>query len=326
MADWKKHSNSNTTPADTSKFKTISYVLGFLLLIMTVVAIILGMRSVDFRSQTTALTSEVEDLNTTKGDLETELVDLETQYDTKIEENEGLKMTIEERVEEINNLQSKIRRVKSQLNDSKENTAQMEARLNQLEELKAALQNDVTNLKGENANLAAARAELSESLVAREAVIQNLEGKMVALNEKNTKIQNHLYKIAPAGYRAGNFSIDAEKRNDKLTAKARKAKEIKVNFDLPNVPKNKQGKTELYLVVTDVMGNAVKEIKTSPISVPSANENLKVEAADMQEINLEENQSLTLSFKPEDKMNAGDYNLMVYSSHGYLGATALSLR
>lgn len=325
MADYKSTSTTNKS-SETNPYKISTIILSVLLVGLAVVAFMFNKSSNDYKSKSASLNTKVNDLSTLQADLEAELADLEGEYGTKIEENEGLKVEIEEKVEEIGNLQSKIRRVKRQLKDSESNSSQMQERLAQLEELKGALENDVMSLKGENSELVAAKDELSATLVAKSGEIQDLNGQVVSLTQRNQKMQNRLFKLAPAGYRAGNFSVDIAQRNSKATAKARKAREVTVNFDIPNVPSEKQGSSEIYLVVTDINGNAVKSIASSPIKVPAANEFLNVDAVDIQKLNLKESQSLSMSFKPENKLNAGEYNLMVYSDAGYLGATGFRLR
>lgn len=325
MADWKNSSSTNNN-SENNPYKISTIILSVLLVGLAIAAFMFNKSSNEYQTKSASLNSKVNDLSTLKTDLESELADLEGEYGTTIEENEGLKVEIEEKVAEIGSLQSKIRKVRRQLKDSETNSTQMQERLAQLEELKGELENDVVNLKGENSELLVAKGELAATLVSKEGEIQDLNGQVVSLTQRNQKMQNRLYKLAPAGYRAGNFSVDIAKRNDKITAKARKAREVTVNFDIPNVPSEKHGSSEIYLVVTDINGNAVKAIPSSPIKVPAANEFLNVEAVDIQKLDLKEMQSLSMSFKPNDKLNAGEYNLMVYSDAGYLGATGFRLR
>lgn len=325
MSDWKNSSSTNNN-SESNPYKISTIILSVLLVGLAVAAFMFNKSSNDYKSKSAQLNSKVQDLGTLKADLEAELADLEGEYGTKIEENDGLKVEIEEKVAEIGTLQSKIKKVRRQLESSEANSSQMQERLAQLEELKGALENDVVNLKGENSELLAAKGELSATLVAKSGEIEELSGQVVSLTQRNQKMQNRLYKLAPAGYRAGNFSVSIGKKNAKETAKARKAREVKLNFDIPNVPSERQGSSELYLVVTDVHGNAVKAINSSPVKVPAANEFLNVDAVDIQKLDLKEMQSISMSFKPEDKLKAGEYNLMVYSDAGYLGATGFRLR
>ena len=334
MSNQKKYSNqsnenksasSSKTTTDTA-FKVATIVLSILLIATVVTAVIFGMRSNDYEKQTYKLHSNLDELNDVQLGLEEELAGLEANYKTQVVENESLQLTIEEKVEEIESLQSKIRKVRNQLKNSEANKAQMKERLLQLEELKVALENDVLNLKDQNAALVSAKDELNEVLVAREIEIQELSGQIVSLTASNQKMQERLYKLAPAGYRAGNFAIDVQTKRDKLTSKARQAKEIRVKFDIPHVPTEAQGKHELYLVVTDIHGNAVKAIPSNTINVPTPNEYLKVEAAAIKEVDLKNTQSVAMAIATEDKLEAGEYNLMVYSDAGYLGATGFRLR
>lgn len=324
MANLERYSEE--TPKNTNTYKTATWILSALLLFAVVGAVVFAMNNNELKDETSELNTTVTDLNSMKKGLETELADLEGDYNTTIDENENLKVTIEERVAEIEVLQNKIRQVRNQLKNNETNSTKMQERLAQLEQFKDSLQLDVQSLRGENTELVAAREELTKSLEGSRERVSNLSEQVLELTQMNQQMTDRLYRMAPAGFTAGNFAVNIEKGNDKVTAKARKAREITVNFDLPYVPTEKQGKTEIYLVVTDVYGNPVKSTSTSTVKVPTPQDNLKVEAVDIEKLNLKESQSLAMSFEPESKMDAGEYHLMIYSDEGYLGSTGFRLR
>ena len=62
------------------------------------------------------------------------------------------------------------------------------------------------------------------------------------------------------------------------------------------------------------------------MDVPTANGALKVEVAGVETIALNENQKISMAFQPTDKMDAGLYNVALWSNAGYLGSAAFSLR
>lgn len=323
MSNLERTSNN---PDNAKPYKIATGILAALLVLAVVGAVMFSMDNTTLKTETSQLNSTVSDLNVMKASLETELADLENNYDATIDENEELKVTIEEKVEEIEVLQNKIRQVRNRLKGSESNSAKMQEHLAQLESLKDSLEADIVNLQGENEELLLVRDELTVALEDGNNEITGLNEQVVELKQMNQNMTDRLYRMAPAGFKAGNFAVNVARKNDKLTSKAKQAKEIKVNFDLPYVPAEKQGKTELYLVVTDIYGNAIKSASSSTVTVPSPQDDLKVDVVDIETVNLKESQSLAMSFAPEEKLVAGEYHLMVYSDEGYLGATAFRLR
>ncbi|MEM0992403.1 MAG: hypothetical protein AAGI49_05165 [Bacteroidota bacterium] len=337
MANWKKYSkqaqaesNDNDNWEKEAKvsgsYKTATWILGSLLVLAVVCSILFLSKNNTLMDKTAKLEQTNMDLDEMKLGLEEQLTSLEGEYDTAIGKNGELQAEIETKVNEIEVLQTKIRQVRNQLNSSEKKSTKMQERLAQLETLKDSLQTDVASLKGENQDLIAARDELTRTLEENDQQIASLNDQIVELTTTNEAMEERLFRTAPAGFKAGNFSVDVEQRNDKVTTKARKAKEIKVNFDLPYVPASKQGETELYLVVTDINGQPVNEIASSPVSVPTPEANLQVAAVDINTVDLKESQSVAMSFEPTERLKAGEYSLMIYSDEGYLGSTGFRLR
>ena len=292
----------------------------------TIVAVYFGFNSNYFKGETAKLQGELSELNDTKAQLEGDLQDLEENYDLQITENEALQAEIEERVAEVEDLQKRLTQVRGKLASSQANSQKIKQRLAQLEDLKVALESDIENLKVENSELMASNDLLSDELTASNQMIERLNLEVDGLNESNRILNEKLFTLAPAGYRADNFSIVAERRNDKLTNKAKQVDEVKVKFNLNNVPKDKHGESELYIAITDLRGDAVAVIPAKNVVVRGRSQDLKVKAADVQRVNLKDSQSVGMSFKPSDNMEGGEYNLMVYSADGYLGSTGFVLQ
>ncbi|MCB0628786.1 MAG: hypothetical protein R2824_23505 [Saprospiraceae bacterium] len=331
MADWKKYSQSNPdsdpevtrTEIDPSSGSTLTWILGGLIAVAAIFAIYFGFRSNDYQNRSANLAAELE---STRTNLEGELVDVHSAYDSQLVVNEGLSAEIETRVAEVEELQNQIASARKQLATSKANTDEIRSRLAEMEELKAALETDLANLQMTNDSLNETNTALAVALDESKTQVAQMSTEIENLTVENQRLDRRLTLIAPAGFKAENFRISVERRNDKLTSKARRADEVVVKFDLDNVPSEKQGQRELYLAVTALNGNPITVFPVEEVSVPAANEPLRISAADIEQVDLSETQTVAMSFKPEKDMEAGEYNIFVYSDAGYLGATGFRLR
>lgn len=315
-----QNQKSNQTP------KILAGVFGALLLLAVGVAFYLNGQLNDYRGQAANLNTQITDLNTAQAGLETELGELTATYEGTLDENVTLNQTVEEKVKAINGLKAQIGKVRKELAASKEDNEVVKAELARLEQIKADLENSMLALQDANTKLQGTETRLTGELATMQNMVEDLNNQVAELTEVNQKVENHLFTVAPAGFRADDFRIDIEKRNDKLTAKARQAKEINVMFNLDNVPSEKQGEREIYIAVTDIYGKPVAALPTTSVNVPSRNKNLKVDVVNAKKMTLKGKQSIEMSLIPDDKLSAGDYNLMVYSDAGYLGSTGFRLR
>ncbi len=324
MADWKRNSNEDYSSSNQPKSSnTTVWILSTLLAIAVITTVYFGIQSNNLSDQSTDLASQ---LDKTRTDLEGQLGELEMSYNDQVAENDTLSTEIQVRVQEVEELQGKIANMRSQLASSKSNAKEIKAKLAQLEALKADLETEIIGLTDQNEQLATANYELNEELITTKSTVNHLNAQVAELTTSNQAMNQRLMTLAPAGYRADNFRIAVQKRNDKLTSKARKADEVIVSFNLDNVPMDRHGEDEIYLAVTTIAGNPVAEIPAKQVSIASTNEPMKIQAADAKKVNLESNQRLDMSFKMDEDLDAGEYNLMVYSNKGYLGSTGFRLR
>lgn len=320
------NNHSESKPTNNRTFPIIAGILGLLLIGAIIYAVNLNNQLNDYQNQAATLNTKVGDLNQIQTNLETELGELTSTYESTLDENATLNQTIEEKVKRINSLKAQIRKVKANLSASEQDNAAVRAELAKLEDLKSQLETSMLALQDANTNLQESETRLTGELMTTKGIVSELEDQLAELTTVNTKMENRLMTLAPAGFRADEFRIDIEKKNDKLTSKARQAKEINVQFNLDNVPSEKFGKHDIYLAVTDIYGKTITQIPSTMVSISTPNEPLKVEVADIQSVDLKQKQSIEMSFQPEERLSAGEYNLMVYSDAGYLGSTGFRLR
>ncbi|HUR29963.1 MAG TPA: hypothetical protein VMZ69_00955 [Saprospiraceae bacterium] len=260
-------------------------------------------------------------LDNTRTQLEGELTTLNTSYDDQIKMNDTLSVELQTKVKEVEDLQIRIADAKKELKSSYANNKQIKARLDQMESLKTALEADILSLKDANVSLTASNQQLNSELTTSKEEIGNLNTKVMSLTTANDKLTGRLRTLAPAGFRADNFTVVSSDRKDNPTTKGKRIDEITVTFDLNNIPEEYQGSRELYLVLTEFNGNPVAVVPGKEVNLTFGNEAVNVRAADLEKVNLTNRQSVTMSFEPTDDLIPGTYNLMVYADNGYLGST-----
>jgi chromosome segregation ATPase len=277
-------------------------------------------------NHSTTLNLQVEELNGLKTELEGKLASLQLDIEDQISANDTLSAELENKIAEVKNLTHQISKAKKQLAMSKENAKAIKVRMAKLEELKFALEVDILALKEENSTLYITNESLLSALEDHEQDITLLNAKNATITQENQKLQQRLFTLAPAGIKADNFIISAQQRNNKITTRAKRADEIKVTFNIDNVPSDLQGKRDIYLVLTEFNGNHLENIETQTVKVQTRDTPIKVSAADIEHLNLTDRQQVTMSFRPEDDLDPGTYNVLVYADNGFLGSTGLKLR
>src|SRR6187397_2031351 len=261
------------------------------------------------------------ELESTRTQLQGELATLNTQYSDQIAVNDTLSSDLKAKVAEVEDLEVRIAKARKDLKTSQANNTAIKARLDQMEELKVALEKDIENLRAENSTLAQGNAELNSELITTKDQVNTLNKNVMALTQANEKLTGRLKTVAPAGFRADNFTVSSANKQNKQTSKAKKIDEITVSFDLNNIPEEYQGSRDIYLVLTEFNGNPVAAVPGKEVTLKFGNEPVHVRAADLEKVNLKARQSMVMSFEPTDNLTPGTYNLMVYADNGYLGST-----
>jgi len=299
-------------------WKVASIIMGVLLIGSIAFGVMYYNRHNDASHRAMDLSTQ---LDNTRTQLQGELATLNTAYDDQIVKNDTLSAELQQKVAEVEDLQARIDKARKDLKSSQANNKQIKARLDQMEELKIALEKDIATLRDENVSLAASNHELNTELTSTKDEVVNLNTKVMSLTAANSKLTNRLKILAPAGFRADNFTVTSADRRDKLTSKGKRIDEITVKFDLNNIPEEFQGNREIYLVLTEFNGNPVAVVPGKEVNLTFGDQPVNVRAADLEQLNLKERQSVTMSFEPTDDLNPGTYNVMVYADNGYLGST-----
>ncbi|MDX1407274.1 MAG: hypothetical protein R3330_04050, partial [Saprospiraceae bacterium] len=262
----------------------------------------------------------------TETELQDHLSTLEEDYALRISENETLQAEVSEKLEEINTLKKNVSYAERQLRESKKNTEAVREKLVQLEELKASLEADMVALTEEKAMLERTNQQLQEMVIASEMEVEKLNSHVAALTNMNARLEQRIASIAPAGFTADNFVITAHRRNNKLTAKAKRAEMINVSFDIKHVPASYQKEHEIYLVLTDFEGLPIETVPTMRATIRTGDGQWPIDAAQVETVKVSGPQVVAMTIAPELELEPGTYNLLVYADNGFLGATGFHLQ
>lgn len=316
------HNHNENSSERVAGWKIATIILGVLFVAAVAFGAMYYNRHSDASMKATDLSTQ---LDNTRTQLEGELSSLNTAYDDQIKVNDTLSVSLQTKIKEVEDLQARIADARKELKSSQANAKKIQARLDQMEQLKAALEADIVSLRDANVTLTASNEQLNAELTTSKEQINTLNTHVMSLTSANDKLTNRLRVLAPAGFRADNFTVVSSDRRDNPTTKGRRIDEITVSFDLNNIPEEYQGSRELYLVLTEFNGNPVAVVPGKDVNLSFGNETVSVKAADLERVTLSDRQSVTMSFEPTDDLTPGTYNVMVYADNGYLGSTGFKV-
>jgi predicted nucleic acid-binding Zn-ribbon protein len=267
-------------------------------------------------SENAVLTEAIGGLGNIKKELETEVDRLMAEYEALAAENESLEGSLAKAKADIAKKAAEIRNAKA---SSTAEVNSLRAEIQNLLAIKAELESNILAIQVENDSLKARTGVLEQDLsLAKEDI--------AALNDLNNAMQQEVRKLTLANFKASAFDVVVGQKNDKVTAKSRRARKITVNFELMNVPNEYQGVRPLYLSITDTNGVPVNATNPYTTKVTVNGQPMDLIAVDAKEVDLIDNQRLSLSYDVDEKLQAGFYRATVYTDIGLLGAVSFKLR
>ncbi len=270
----------------------------------------------------------IDSLSNVKIRLERDLDSLHIAYSSLRLENETLAGKVTSTAQQIAKSETDIQKIKT---ESANNLASLQGQIAGLLAAKTDYESVINTLRTENSNLKNENLTLKTDLSALQGNVSSLKGENLQLtaqvSDLSTKLADQIKQTQSASFRATSFRVEPEKRNDKITAKAKRVREIVVSFDLINVPAANWGQNKLYLVLTDEKGKGLPS--TLPLTLVVVQTPLgkkEIEAHAVRPINIEKSQRLTMPYQLSEKLAAGSYVAAVYCDNGLLGATSFRLR
>lgn len=264
------------------------------------------------KNEITALVDE-------KSKIERELDSLSVSYANVRTENENLQGKVSSTAALVEQREIVIKQIKAQ---SAKDLESLRAQVAELQKSKTEIETIVKVLREENEQLKAENQRLTGENQQLKGEKDQLSAQMSDLAKQ---LEEQIRKTQSATFKATSFRVELERRNDKLTVRARKAREIMVSFDLADVPQNFQGPQKLYLVITDEKGNPIKSENPTKATVFAPAGTVEIMAQQVKAVNLETMQRLSFNYKFDERLKSGNYVVAIYCDKGLLGASSFRL-
>lgn len=294
----------------------LAVILGVLLIGAAIWGVTQNRAKNQLKAENTELTGTVEELEALRADLVREVDSLQQEYTILAEQNTELQGSLSEAQEKVAATEAALANAKAR---SSSEINSLRAEIQQLMALKAELQSNITAVQAENDSLRAVTGILEADLSAARDENQ-------ALANLNQSIQSEVERLTLANFKATAFQVDLERGNERVTAKARRARTIRISFDLTDVPPKYQGLRTLYLTIADEQGTPIQAANPVKAQTVVNNQTMDIIAVKAKDVDITANQRLSFVYDLEDKLKAGYYRVGVYTDIGMLGASSIRLQ
>lgn len=296
-------------------------IVATVLFVLALVAVIfLWNRNSNLKQTNEEYITEVDSLTQVKADLLQDLDSLQLAYEGMAAYGDSLSGSLASAKESIAKLEEIRRQSSSDLKS-------LRNEVNQLRALKTDLSSTIAQLQEENQALMARNDSLNTELVASTDLNQQLTTQTQQLEQANQALLDETNRLKAESVKASGFRVDVEQANGKPTTSGRRAEQIRVSFDLTNVPREYQGLHTVYLVISD--SKSIPIASTNPVRtrITVRGEVAEFEAQQAKEMNLTNSQRLEFKHEiSERRLDPGYYRVAIYSDMGFLGSAGFQLR
>lgn len=305
--------------SDTQNSRTYAIVVTVLLLLAAALGFFFWQKSKNYLEENEKMEKERVALEAEKAQISTSLDSMTNAYSALRTENESLQGRVAASASQVQQKEAVIRQIKiSSAKDLNELRAQVE----ELKKTKIEMETIITGLRLENEQLKAQVEQLTSDNAQLKGANTDLSGQVQDLAKQ---LEAQIKKTQSATFKATSFSVQCERRGDKLTTRAKKAREIFVSFDLADVPQSFQGEQKLYMAITDdkaipiVSKNSVKATINAPAGP------VDITAQEVKDVNITTMQRPNFSHKFDERLKPGSYVVGIYCDKGLLGSATFRL-
>lgn len=300
-----------------------SNIYGIVVTVLLLLAAALGyffwQKSRGYLAENEKVKIEKETLANEKAVIEATLDSLSSAYSALRTENESLQGRVNASAEIVQKKEATIQQIK---NTAVKDVANLREQVEALRKAKIELETIISTLKAENDALKQENQRLTEENTQLKGSNTELTGQVQDLAKQ---LEEQIRKTQSAVFKASSFSVQLERKNDKLTYRAKKARELFISFDLADVPKPYQGQQKLYMVITDDKGNPVQSANPTKTTVYAPSGPVEIAAQQVKEVVLDNTQRLSFNHKLDERLKAGNYVVAIYCDKGLLGAATFKL-
>lgn len=276
----------------------------------------------EFTEKNTVARARIDSLNTVRNELRDEvetysvkLVEKTKNIDELTTKLESANASIAEKNRQLNRLRNEFAGLKTLSEEQKQQLAAVETQLAELTQMKLALEEELKNIPILEENIAQQKQQISEWETKYGTLTNDYNGLQAELKEV-------IYE-APADH----FKVESAKGNEKLTAKAKKTKNVKVSFTIPTYLKERvKDQQTVYLSLVNEKMEPLKNWNEE-VSVNSIEKTIPVQVHATQVVDYAQGSNVvTFDVPVSEKLKAGVYTAKVYTKDDYLGSVEFRLR
>jgi regulator of replication initiation timing len=293
-----------------------SYVYGIVVTALLLLSAVLGWffweKSKNILAEKERIEAERQVLLVQKAAIAHSLDSLSRAYSDLRTENENLQGKVTSSAVVVEQKEAAIQEIRTQAAGTIE---ELRGQVATLERVKAEYETILTLLREENAQLKDENQRLAGEN-------RQLTGRLA---EVGRQLEDQIRKTQSASFKASSFRVEVERRNNKLTTRARPARELQVVFDLADVPTAFQGPQKLYLSITDDQGRPIRSANPAQTMIQAPSGPINIFAHQVKPVDLETTQRLSFTYKFDDRLRAGVYVVAIYCDQGLLGVHSFRL-
>lgn len=305
--------------SDNQNSRTYGIVVTLLLLLSAGLGFFFWQKSKNYLAENEKMEQERVALESEKTQITTSLDSITMAYATLRTENESLQGRVATSAQQVAQKEATIRQIKI---TSVKDLEGLRAQVAELKKAKIELETIITGLRLENDQLKVQVAQLTSDNASLKGANTDLTGQVQDLAKQ---LESQIKKTQSATFKATSFSVQCERRGDKLTTRAKKAREIFVSFDLADVPQAYQGQQKLYLAMTDDKAVPVMSKTAAKATINAPAGPVNITAQEVKEVNLTAVQRVTFSHKFDERLKSGNYVVGIYCERGLLGSATFRL-
>lgn len=305
--------------SDSQNSRTYAIVITVLLLLAAALGFFFWQKSKNYLAENKKLETERVALEAEKMQITSALDSMTNAYSALRTENESLQGRVAASAQQVQQKEAVIRQIRGA---SAKDLSELRAQVEELKKTKIELETIITGLQLENEQLKAQVEQLTEDNAELKGANTDLTGQVQDLAKQ---LEAQIKKTQSATFKATSFSVQCERRGDKLTTRAKKAREIFVSFDLADVPQAFQGEQKLYMAMTTDKGVPVvsKNPVKATINAPAGP--VDITAQETKDVNLTSVQRITFTHKFDERLKPGNYVVGIYCDKGLLGSATFRL-
>ncbi len=292
-----------------SREKSIAMVVTILFFASCATAVYYFSGNKELNNQLGTAKLKSEKILSEKLNLEKDINSLKASIENYKSKNKGLDANLIAMKKDLAKKEANLKNLDAQ---QKSEISKYKKQVNELTASKMKLENEFNGL---SADLKKQNADLQAKIAALEGNEAALENRQSALTKRNTMLSEII---------GNNYSVEAHKRNDKLTINSKKTKQMLVGLEVPANMAN-----ELTIFVTNPGGKKLSNRNSTTISynvTDEFKEGVLTASLSNNFILAKDSKRVAIKYQPTEKFKSGIYQIDVYYQDQYLGSSQIRLK